>query len=380
MTLRSLQVANVRNLEQVEVRLESPVSLITGPNGSGKTSVLESVHLLAVGRSFRAGRSGSLIRYGSASCTVFGSVQQDEFTHGIGFTRGRDGTREFRINGERQSRVSEVTRILPVQVLGPRTIDLIQEGPEYRRRFIGWGVFHVKPSYQPTWTAAERSLRHRNRLLRSVGKKARPLTPPALEAELASWEKQLAEHAANLHLLRSEYLGVFRPVLDDLLLAIGFAVPVVLDYHPGWSVQDAAGDQTLIAEDLAAVLEDCRAVDVERGFTTMGHHRADLRIRTDGHPAADYLSRGQLKLLAWAMTLAQGLLLRDTTARSTVFLVDDLAAELDGVNAEAVSSILVGSGSQCIATGLDDTLMDIWPSNIEAERFAINSGRVRPLD
>lgn len=374
MTLRSLQVANIRNLERVELELHNAVNLIVGSNGSGKTSVLEAIHLLSVGRSFRSGRAGSLIRYGASSSTVFGSVLQDEFTHGIGFARGRDGVREFRVNGERQSRVSEVTRLLPVQVLGPRTVDLIQEGPEHRRRFLGWGVFHVKPSYQPSWTAAERSLRHRNRLLRTVG--AEGGLNAAVAREFASWEHQLAEFATRLHVLRSEYLAELQPVLHELLSVLGLAVHVELEYQAGWPIATDDGDSSAIEAELVGLLAECRGGDLVRGFTTIGHHRADLRIRADGHPAADYLSRGQMKLLAWAMTMAQGLLLRRSTSRATIFLADDLAAELDPSNVEAIGEVLVGSGSQCIATGLDEGLAGMWPSAAKAARFSIHAGEV----
>ena len=108
MTLERLQIANVRNLERVELDLTDRGNLLVGANGSGKTSVLEAVHLLSMGRSFRPGRASGLIRYGASECTVFGVARVDGFQYSIGFTRGRDGAREFRVNGESQRLASEV--------------------------------------------------------------------------------------------------------------------------------------------------------------------------------------------------------------------------------------------------------------------------------
>ena len=372
MTLRQVQITGVRNLDRVELDLgDAGVTLVIGPNGSGKTSILEALHLLAVGRSFRSGRAGSLIRYGTGECTVFGSIQRDEFTYAVGFARGRDGRREFRVNGERQSRVSEISRLLPVQVLGTRTVDLIQEGPAYRRRFLNWGVFHVEPTFQETWAAAERSLKHRNRLLRQALDSGRILY--AMGDEYAAWELQLAEHAAKLEVQRRSYLEEFRVVLKGVLGRIGLNLEVELDFYSGWP-RVAAVDTREIARELAEALEDCRPADAHRGFTTMGHHRADLRIRADGHPAVDYLSRGQLKLLAWAMMVSQGILVSQRTHHASIYLADDLGAELDRANVEAVCAVLAESGAQCVATGLNADLTAVWPDQCVGAHYQMDSG------
>ena len=397
MTLERLQIANVRNLERVELDLTDRGNLLVGANGSGKTSVLEAVHLLSMGRSFRPGRASGLIRYGASECTVFGVARVDGFQYSIGFTRGRDGAREFRVNGESQRLASEVARLLPIQVLGPRTVDLIQEGPDLRRRFLNWGVFHVKPAFRAEWAAAERSLRSRNRLLREIdGARI------ADSAEFTSWEWQLAQHSARLDAMRRDYLRGFQPVLDRILVDLQFPTTISIEYHPGWTVEvdeagtmvpggvgravDAAaapeGETGLsdtpdyrdpdtrgrtvpldgrLAEALTRLFADCRGADLQRGYTTMGYHRAELRVRADGHPAADYLSRGQMKVLAWAMMVAQGQLLHEVAGRSSIYLADEMGAELDESNIRGICHLLTQANVQCIATGLDDGLARSWP-------------------
>ena len=397
MSLVRLQVENVRNVERLDLELGGEANLIVGPNGSGKTTLLEAIHLLSLGRSFRSGRAGGLIRYGSPSLTVFGVVRTDGFQHSVGFSRGRDGTREFRVNGETQRRVSEVARLLPVQVLGPRTVDLIQEGPDLRRRFLNWGVFHVKPAFQSVWTAAERSLRHRNLLLRQD----RAVDP----SEFASWERQLAEHSVALDGMRRSYLEQFEPVLARVLLELEFGAEVSLEYLRGWAAPSSDGDRESQrstsepenegaggplrepdeqpsegAQALEALLAESRGADLQRGFSTMGYHRAELRVRADQHPAADFLSRGQMKLLAWAMTIAQGHVLREAAGRSAVYLADDMSAELDGDNTRRVCGLLAAADVQCIATGLRDTdWSNAWPGG-SIRTFRIDSGKVSVAD
>ena len=198
MTVTRLRVEDFRCLREVEIDLIPGCNVIFGANGSGKTSLLEAIHFLPTGKSFRAARAQSVIRHTSRQSTVFGVVSHDGMSSSIGMSRSRDGTRVLRVNGEEVHAQSVVARLLPVQVLGPRTVELILAGPDTRRKFLNFGVFHVKPLFQESWVGAERCLRHRNRLLRTESRDI---------AEYRAWETQLARFSHQVDEMRCVHVA-----------------------------------------------------------------------------------------------------------------------------------------------------------------------------
>ena len=145
MTLNRLLIQNLRNLEGVDIAPSAQVNLIFGENGSGKTSLLEAVNLLALGRSFRSHKHKQLIKYHQPSFTVFGRVKiEDGSDVPIGINRTFEGEASFKANGIIVPSAAELATYLPVQVINSETFLLLEGSPKVRRQFIDWLVFHVE--------------------------------------------------------------------------------------------------------------------------------------------------------------------------------------------------------------------------------------------
>lgn len=344
MSLAELIVDDVRCIERAELRLHPGQNLIWGGNGSGKTSLLESIFILGRGRSFRTRNSERLIRHGRERLVVFGrTVPDSDFANQAASPREPEGLPGFsigvqvsrtdgtmaRIGGASAKSLTELTQIFPVQIIDPGIHKLVEEGGHRRRRWMDWGVFHVEPQFGEWWLRYTRALKQRNAALRSQPDQA------------AAWDPELVRLGELIAGARRRFVEMLRPHWLGTVLALSDLEPE-LHYFQGWA-QDVT---------LAEGLLGSKVRDEAKGVTHPGPHRADIILRIRGKPAREVLSRGQQKLVAVAMTLAQLTLLQETTEVKPTLLLDDPAAELDGDRLRRFIDQVVQLRSQLVLTSL----------------------------
>jgi DNA replication and repair protein RecF len=327
MSLAELRIENLRCINSAAMEFSPELNLIAGENGAGKTSLLEAIFLLGRGRSFRTRISERLIRHGHAALTVYGRTDSIP-SIGAGIEVSREGTRA-RINGENASSLLELSGVLPVQAIDPEIHKLIEQGPERRRRWLDWLVFHVEPTFAGQWSRYQRALKQRNAALRAGGQ------------DFALWDPVLVETGEAITRARKGALGRLEPYLKLLFEAFS-GLDIDIGFHTGW-----AAERTL-DEQLRLNLERDRV----RGLTQSGPHRADVDLRMNGRVAREILSRGQQKLTAVAMIVSQLQLLRAELNMRATLLLDDPAAELDAKNLHRLFGELTSLGCQMIATSL----------------------------
>jgi DNA replication and repair protein RecF len=331
MSLQALGLRDFRCIESAELELHGRCNLISGENASGKTSLLEAIFFLGRGRSFRTARNETLIRKGAQELLLTGRVLRGHRGQPIGVRFGRGGI-EARAGGERIGSLAELAGVMPVQAIDPEVHRLVEEGPQERRRFLDWGVFHVEPNFVEHWRRYQKALRQRNAAL-----KARQ---PA--AVVRAWNPELAEAGERVAEFRLRYLERLRPHVT----AVGqrlLGLPVDLGLSRGWVAEHSLLD----------ALEAAWIRDVERGMTHVGPHRADLSIRVGGELARDRVSRGQQKLTASAMLLGQLRCDAEQGSDVAALLVDDPAAELDAGNLERLLREVLDLPAQLFVTALD---------------------------
>jgi DNA replication and repair protein RecF len=306
-SLAELTVDNVRCVAHAEVVLHPGQNLIWGGNGSGKTSLLESIFLLGRGRSFRTRNSERLIRHGQSQLVVFGRTAQDAgLPTPLGIQVSRTEGTKARIAGAPVSALTDLSETFPVQAIDPGVHKLVEEGGHRRRRWLDWAVFHVEHSFADHWLRYARALKQRNAALRSQPDQA------------ALWDSEVARLGEIIADARGRLLKQLEPHWKEMLSRLT-GVEVELHYSRGWTQELP----------LAEALKEALPRDRVRGLTHPGPHRGDVLVRLRGKPAREVLSRGQQKLVAIAMTLAQLSLLQQATDLRPTLLLDDPAAELD---------------------------------------------------
>jgi len=355
--IEKLSVAAVRNINSLDIEPIATVNILHGENGSGKTSILESIHLLASGRSFRTSKLDPLINIEKGEAVVFARLVDGKE---IGLSKSRRQKHHLKFRSEKQSNWENVARELPCQILDSNSFLLLEGGPRSRRQFLDWGVFHVEHSFVENWRRTKKSIANRNLLLRQRS--------PDF-SQIAAWDSELCLSAKEVHRARAEYFQLFLPLFLELYREmIGIDSDALrIDYECGWDADKG----------LADVLVESRDIDIRYGATQSGPHRADLSLKIGRNRAVDILSRGQQKMLVSAMKIAQGLLLSQALDRKCIFLVDDLPSELDHENRAAILSQLVSMGSQIFVTCVEiGGILDSLPGQPKLATFHVERGTI----
>lgn len=352
MSLAELRVRNVRCIESADLALHSGCTLIWGANGAGKTSLLEALFLLGRGRSFRTRYSEHLIRRGAECLTVFGRTSQD-VPHSLGLEFDRQRGATARVDGSTVGSLAELTLTFPVQIIDPDIHKLVEEGGRRRRRWLDWLVFHVEPRFGEWWMRYSRALRQRNAALKRRSTEARP------------WEAELSQLGERISQARRCTLDALEPHWREVISAVD-CPRGELHYARGWNAQFS----------LREALEASRARDEIRMVTYPGPHRADVLIQVAGRPAREVLSRGQQKLMAAALTLAQLRLLAKHSGVLPTLLLDDPAAELDRDHLIGFVEEISRLGCPLVVTSLQPTIAGFRTPDLV---FHVEQGRVRPV-
>lgn len=422
MHVTRLDIRHLRRFDEVRLLPGAGLNLVIGDNGAGKTSVLEALHLMAYGRSFRARVRDGLIQQGAEATEVF--VEWREHLPALGAVvsravplptvaagaagkrpadaegktegsnahagaapstavsatlepsmtpdredEGRLRTRraglrhtgrdwQGRLDGQSVSQLGDLCAALAVVSFEPGSHALITGAAENRRRFLDWGLFHVEHEFLPLWRRYARALRQRNALL-----KAR-----AGNDQLDAWDRELADAGEPLGQHRQRYLEAIEPAVMRLAaeLAPGLG-HLSLGYQPGWRRDEFP---------LVDALLFCRERDRLAGFTSVGPHRADWRIDFGNVPGREALSRGQAKLTALSTLLAQAAHHAQVRGDWPVICLDDLASELDRQHQARVLAWVQATGAQAFITGTE------VPGGLQGQAdpvvFHVEQGHVLP--
>ena len=360
MRLQSVQIRGLRCIDDTVVEVAPQGVWLLGPNGAGKTSVLEALCLLGFGRSFRGRVSDGLIQRGQTAVEVVATWQDAAERRHVSGLRHEGSQWEARLDGMGVASLSQLAAPFPVLCFHPDSATVVVGPAEERRRTLDWLAFHVEPRFAEWARRFNRALKQRNALLRSS----------APNGEFVPWEREMSAMATSMTSARSAAIEVWAPALDAVWphLVGNAARRPMLTLRPGWRSDDA------VLEDLLLLSRDR---DRELGYTTVGPQRADLALGSPFDVDSAQLSRGQAKVVALALMLAQAEALCAQSGERTLLLLDDLQAELDLERQTAVLQWVERAGYQAVITG---TRIDAAHRDRTAgwAVFHVEHGRVLP--
>jgi DNA replication and repair protein RecF len=371
--VQRLEVVDFRNHPAAAVDLRPGVTALVGPNGSGKTNLLEAVGYLATLGSHRPGQDAALVRSGADAAVIRAVAARDGRTVLMELEiRPGSGVRG-RVNQAAVPRSRDLLGIVRAVLFAPEDLALVRGDPEERRRFLDTLAVQRLPRYLGARQDYDRVLRQRNSLLRSTG--GRMPKGTALSA-LEVWDDKLAAAAAELWAERLRLVQLLAPLVEEAYQGLaGRADLVVMTYSssvllemdgPPSDVSELAG---LLRERLAAD----RAREVERGITLSGPHRDDLLLALRGLAAKTHASHGEAWSLALALRFASHQLLT-SEGDEPVLLLDDVFAELDRDRRERVATVAFAA-EQAIVTA---SVAEEVPSHLGASMFHVEPGAITP--
>lgn len=352
MSIKYLRLDNFRNFSNIELKFTPGINVIVGENGVGKTSVLEAVYLLSTGRSFRINNLSRLINFSSDNTTVYSELEislgnGSLVPYTVGYQRDISSERRLKLNNSSITSISEVAKIFALCCLEGNWFRALYQPPQFRRKNLDWGVFHVKHSFFESWKRYSEVVKQRNVILRTkrnIG-------------SLPAWNIEFSKAAKDLVILRQQYFELLKPCFNyyqSVLKLDGLGINISLNSGiPGLKKNvdknSADGLELLIQNELI----DNKDRDLERGYTTIGPHRADITFKTPLGYAKDILSRGQHKMILLAYFFAQLKCINENTSKRCTVLLDDLAAELDNNALDLLYHELETLENQVIITAIN---------------------------
>ena len=348
MSIIKLDIYRLRCLEKVKLSLHHDFNFIYGPNGSGKTSILEAISLLSSGKSFKTREASTLIKYKTEDLILFAKTDSGK---SVSMQKNTKGSTVVRIDGQNCLNSSELARANPCQTFYQDIFQILDAGPQARRQLLDWGMFHVKHSYNSLLNDYRHALKQRNALLRQKAKKE----------FFVPWDEIIVNKAKEIDKLRAAYVfelnNKFQEIIGELI-----DFPCTIAYYRGW-------DRTNTGKDLATILKEQFISDCKRQYTQYGIHNADLIIESSYNLAKKSLSRGEQKMVLVSIKLAQSLFL----SNKCIYLFDDLTAELDERNVSKILAYLRKlEGQKIITTPRLELIGNMSANNYKIYDLGIN--------
>lgn len=325
MQISKLALRNFRNHTNLNLSFPPGATTIVGPNGRGKTNIVEAVHYLATLGSHRVSQDGPLIKTGLTTANLDATVFKHDRQAQVELTINYPGVNKVMLNGAALPRPRDLLGLVSTVIFSPEDLDLIKGEPGARRRFIDDFSTLLTPKFINTRSEYERTLKQRNTLLKSLGRKN---PTPSAKSTLAAWDDQLVTHGSELVATRLRNLTQIQPHISSFGSTIsGNSEPLIANYSSTWLPKEVAL-LTEIENEFRTQLEKRAKDEVDRGLTLVGPHRDDIEILLSDMPAKGYASHGQSWSIAIALRLATFTVLR-AHDDDPILILDDVFAELD---------------------------------------------------
>ncbi|MEO0128914.1 MAG: DNA replication and repair protein RecF [candidate division WOR-3 bacterium] len=328
MVLQTIIYEGFRNLKDGEISFCEDLNIITGENGAGKTNLLEAIFFSAYGASFRTNDDRNMVRFNESYMKVTGI--SNEVNACVFF----NGTKKFIINGNEKERLSDYVGWLPVVIMSLNDIWIIKGTPAKRRSFLDWLLIKLHPLYGVNLSEYKKILRQRNLLLQQAN---------VDYSLLDVYNEQFINWANLIYAERKRILPVFKEVLETKAKEIGLN-DITFEY-----ISSCPGMELTLDE-----LKRVESLEFDRAETILGPHRDDFTIKINGHPAKQFSSEGETRIIALLLKLIEREIIKQKINEEPILLLDEVMIELDRFHRKQFFEMLKGQIFYATVNGLED--------------------------
>ncbi len=354
MNIKSVYLENFRCIKKANIFLGEGINYLFGTNGSGKSSFLEAINVLATGKSFRTSKIENIRSFDSDYFTISSTIKRKGIENFIGLRKDKKNF-DIRINSSSVNRLSELALNFSLITYHSHSNFMIEGEPHYRRKYLDWWLFYSNNQFYSEWQRYHKLLKQRNASLR-------------YEISLLNvWDDALAKSGETINNLRYSASAILMEELANLIHNNypSYVPSFSWTYYSGWAKD----------EPLLSALKKNQQKDIQYGFTSVGPHRGDLKLYVQGKDAKETLSRGQQKTLSLLMLVALASVHKKVLHEIPIFMIDDVSSELDTIHRYNIVEEIISLGGQVIFTAIDKKdLMFSTPN--EVNTFVLQKGEV----
>ncbi len=359
MILEHLTIINYKNIQEATLELSPNINCFVGHNGAGKTNVLDAVYFLSFCHSSQTTQDSLVIRHDQDFFMLEGNYR--DFTIHCGMKRGTK--KVFRRDKKAYQRLSEHIGLIPIVLISPADIQLIEGSSEERRRLMDVVISQLDHPYIESLNRYNKALQQRNALLK--------IEDHEPDSELLSlWEEQMAREGEIIYQKRDDFVKQLIPLFQQYY-------EIISDGHEKVSLRYTSHCQR---GPLLDVIQRDRFKDRAVGYSLHGIHRDDLEIMLDGHPMRREGSQGQQKTFVIALKLAQFEFLKRTNAQTTpLLLLDDIFDKLDAQRVEKIIQLVASDQfGQIFITDTNRDHIDqiLSKSSFDYKLYEVNDGEI----
>lgn len=370
MRISRLELTDFRNYEHIAVDYPVGISVLVGPNGQGKTNVVEAIAYLATFSSHRVANDTALVRAGCDRAVIRSLVENGDRTIGLDVQINPGRANRLQINRAPVRRARDAMGIVRAVMFAPEDLGLVKGDPAARRRFLDHLLVQTTPRYVSVMADYDKTVKQRNSLLRSAAKSHSSLERETLQSTLDVWNDRLVQFGADIVVGRLSVLDrIAQPTAQAYALLAAARNDVEMSYVAA-RMPEVRDD---VAQRMREALARTRDEELVRGVTLLGPHRDDVEMSLNGLPARGYASHGESWSLALALRLASYEVLSDEQSGEPILILDDVFAELDQQRRERLANAVAGSHGQVLITA---AVSGDVPEALSGVRFSVDSGAI----
>jgi len=370
MRISHLTLHNFRNFEELSFHPDVGLNILVGKNAQGKTSLIESIYMLASGRSWRANRDMELVRWGTEDGRISGDVErEDQNNLEVEITLSRTEKKQIKINTIRQTKLADFLGHVNVVLIEPHDVDIVRGDPGTRRKFLNLEISQIQPQYCHLLVSYRKVIEQRNHFLKGLERRH------AGDGLLDVLNEQLIEYGSKIMERRLAFISHIAELARALQSQISEGNEVLgINYSTSVRLEGTENKAERIAERLRFRLEELRNIEIHRGVTLVGPQRDDLIFTINDVDARTYASQGQQRTIALSLRLAELQVMEETAGEQPIVLLDDVMTDLDESRRERIFEMTRGRCQTFVTAGNRRALE---PEFLRAAKvFLVDQGRV----
>ena len=357
MIIKSIELKNFRNYEELNLNLDGGTNILYGDNAQGKTNILESIYVSGTTKSHKGSRDKEMIRFGENEAHIRTMVEKNQMSYQIDMHLKKNRSKGIAINGVPIRKASELFGVLNMVFFSPEDLNIIKNGPSERRRFIDMELCQLDKVYVHSLVQYNKVLLQRNKLLKEV------VFHPEYEATLDVWDEQLVRFGKEVIKARRDFIHQLGDIIKELHTKLsGGKENIEVIYDPDTEENE-----------LEEAVRKSRPQDMKQKTTLAGPHRDDINFIVNGIDIRRFGSQGQQRTAALSLKLSELELVKLVSRDAPVLLLDDVLSELDGSRQTQLLSAIQDIQTMITCTGLEDFVNHRFPID---KIFKVVDGKV----